>query len=55
MIKFALNSNFKLVELRWSMKDDATNDKRLLRACLSELKRTQNESIGINFIVNKLI
>ena len=47
-----LDLDFKLVDMRWGVTDDATNDHETERLCQAEIANCQRLSIGTNFVVS---
>ena len=41
---------FKVVDMRWGVRDEMTNEHMTTELCLSELKSCQQLSIGPNFV-----
>ena len=41
---------FRFCEMRWGVREEASEDHQIVNLCLQELKRCQTDSCGINFI-----
>lgn len=44
----------QVVDMRWGVRDESTDDHSTLELCLKELKACQDLSTGPNFVVNRL-
>lgn len=42
---------FQVVDMRWGIRDEATNDHMTLQLCMKELEACQKLSTGPNFVV----
>ena len=42
---------FQVVDMRWGVRDDATNTHMTTELCLREIKACQEISVGPNFVV----
>ena len=47
-----LDLDFHVVDMRWGVTDDATNDHDTERLCLREIANCQRLSLGPNFVVS---
>ena len=45
------NYEFQVVDMRWGVRDEATDDHMTVDLCLEELKNCQTMSTGPNFVV----
>ena len=45
--------SFQVVDMRWGIRDEATNDHMTTELCLRELNECQRLSTGPNFVVMK--
>ena len=45
---------FQVVDMRWGVRDEATDDHMTTEICMKELKLCQEVSTGPNFVVSKL-
>ena len=43
---------FQVVDMRWGVRDDATNTHMTTELCLREIKACQEISVGPNFVVS---
>ena len=43
--------SFQVVDMRWGIRDEASNDHKTTELCLQELKACQRLSTGPNFVV----
>jgi hypothetical protein len=46
---------FKVVDMRWGVRDDATDMHETTELCISEIRACQQLSAGPNFIVRHLL
>ena len=46
------NLDFKIMDMRWGITDDATNEHITEHLCLQEIAKCQRLSLGPNFIVS---
>ena len=46
---------FQVVDMRWGVRDESTDDHSTLELCLKELKACQELSTGPNFMVILLV
>ena len=51
----SLGYDFQVVDMRWGVRDEATDDHMTSELCMRELKACQQLSTGPNFIVSNLI
>jgi hypothetical protein len=45
--------DFHVLDMRWGISDEATNNHMAANICMNEIKNSQNASIGPNFVVFK--
>jgi len=43
---------FQVVDMRWGVRDEATNEHKTADLCMTELNACQRLSLGPNFVVN---
>lgn len=43
---------FQVVDMRWGVRDEATDDHMTSALCMAEIKACQRVSIGPNFVVS---
>ena len=46
---------FQVVDMRWGIRDDATNDHLTTEICMRELELCQQYSTGPSFVVSKSV
>jgi len=46
----ALNLQFQVVDMRWGIRDESTNDHATSAICMQEIKECQTQSLGPNFV-----
>jgi hypothetical protein len=46
-----LNLDFQVVDLRWGINDNASDEHSAEKICLAEIKNCQKVSLGPNFVV----
>ena len=51
----SLGYDFQVVDMRWGVRDEATDDHMTSELCVRELKACQQLSTGPNFIVSNLV
>ena len=51
----SIGYDFQVVDMRWGIRDEATDDHMTTQLCMNELKACQDMSTGPNFIVSILI
>ena len=47
--------DFSMVDMRWGVTDEATNDHSTEEICLREINNCQRVGLGPNFVVNSLV
>lgn len=52
--KTEYNCDFQIIDMRWGISHELTNSHQATTICLNEIKISQQQSIGPNFIVNIL-
>ena len=50
-----LGYEFQVVDMRWGVRDEATDDHMTSELCMKELKNCQKLSTGPNFIVSRFL
>jgi hypothetical protein len=45
---------FQVVDMRWGVRDEATDDHKTTELCMQEIDNCQRVSVGPNFVVNFL-
>ena len=45
------NYNLQVVDMRWGVRDEATDDHMTTELCMREIKNCQRLSMGPNFVV----
>ena len=43
---------FQVVDMRWGVRDEATDDHKTTELCMQEIDNCQRVSVGPNFVVN---
>lgn len=46
---------FQVVDMRWGVRDEATDDHKTTELCMQEIDNCQRVSVGPNFVVEKNI
>ena len=49
-----LGYEFQVVDMRWGVRDEATDDHLTVELCMKELRKCQETSTGPNFVVASL-
>lgn len=48
---FCITSTLKVVDMRWGVRDEASDDHMTTSICLQEITKCQADSVGPNFVV----
>lgn len=51
----SLDRTFQVVDMRWGVRDEATDDHMTTELCMKEIENCQRLSMGPNFVVMNLI
>ena len=52
ILKSSFMTHFKVVDMRWGVRDEATDDHMTTELCMREIANCQRLSMGPNFVVN---
>lgn len=50
-----LNPSSQVVDMRWGVRDEATDDHMTTELCMREIENCQRLSMGPNFVVSKFV